>query len=180
MPIPIGELNILPLFDRPNLLKNWSPSDWAQRNLVERFLDIFIPIAQRALNAGLIPVFPPLEPVEIIGILPSYILPSRVYNGGVNRIYWISLSYQPMPGQATAPRIGVLVDQNAGQRPDHIPHLKIRKIISVSGFSTGTWQSLKPLSENACRSSFSVLAAGSVTSWIPITCRRRPGPHLAE
>jgi hypothetical protein len=52
----------LALFDRPNLLSNWSPSDWAQRNLVERFLDIFIPIAQRALSAGLIPVFPPLEP----------------------------------------------------------------------------------------------------------------------
>jgi hypothetical protein len=52
----------LALFDRPNLLRNWSPSDWAQRNLVERFLDIFIPIAQKALTAGLIPVFPPLEP----------------------------------------------------------------------------------------------------------------------
>jgi hypothetical protein len=52
----------LALFDRPNLLRNWSPSEWAQRNLVERFLDIFIPIAHRALNAGLTPVFPPLEP----------------------------------------------------------------------------------------------------------------------
>jgi hypothetical protein len=52
----------LALFDRPNLRKNWSPSDWAQRNLVERFLDIFIPIAQRALTTGLMPVFPPLEP----------------------------------------------------------------------------------------------------------------------
>jgi hypothetical protein len=50
------------LFDSPNLLKNWLPSDWAQRNLVDRFLDIFIAIAQRALTAGLIPVFPPLEP----------------------------------------------------------------------------------------------------------------------
>lgn len=52
----------LALFDRPNLLRNWSSADWAQRNLVERFLDIFIPIARRALTAGLIPVFPPLEP----------------------------------------------------------------------------------------------------------------------
>ena len=50
------------LFDRPNQLKNWSPSNWAQKNLVERFLDIFIPIADAALKAGLIPVFPPLEP----------------------------------------------------------------------------------------------------------------------
>ncbi len=50
------------LFDRPNLLKNWSQADWAQSNLVERFLDIFIPKAEMALNAGLLPVFPPLEP----------------------------------------------------------------------------------------------------------------------
>jgi hypothetical protein len=50
------------LFDRPNQMKNWSPSGWAQANLVERFLDIFIPIAQGALRAGLNPVFPPLEP----------------------------------------------------------------------------------------------------------------------
>ena len=50
------------LFDRPNELKNWSPSTWAQKNLVDRFLDIFIPIVDGVLNAGLIPVFPPLEP----------------------------------------------------------------------------------------------------------------------
>jgi hypothetical protein len=50
------------LFDRPNQLKNWSPANWAQNNLVERFLDIFIPIAEQARNVGLIPVFPPLEP----------------------------------------------------------------------------------------------------------------------
>jgi len=50
------------LFDRPNLLKNWSPSDWAKNNLVERFLDIFTPLAENARQAGLTPVFPPLEP----------------------------------------------------------------------------------------------------------------------
>ncbi len=50
------------LYDRPNLMKNWSSSTWAQKNLVERFLDTFIPVAVGALNAGLTPVFPPLEP----------------------------------------------------------------------------------------------------------------------
>ena len=50
------------LFDRPNQLNNWLPSDWAKTNLVDRFLDIFIPLAEDALLAGLIPVFPPLEP----------------------------------------------------------------------------------------------------------------------
>jgi hypothetical protein len=50
------------LFDRPNLLKNWEPSNWAKNNLVDRFLDIFVPLAEDARQAGLIPVFPPLEP----------------------------------------------------------------------------------------------------------------------
>lgn len=50
------------LFDRPNLRKNWSPHDWAKDNLVERFLDIFIPIAEDVRRIGLTPVFPPLEP----------------------------------------------------------------------------------------------------------------------
>jgi hypothetical protein len=50
------------LFDRPNEMKNWTPSTWVQKNLVERFLDILIPSANVVLNAGLTPVFPPLEP----------------------------------------------------------------------------------------------------------------------
>ncbi len=50
------------LFDRPNLMKSWNSSAWAQVNLVERFLDKFIPIAEAALLSGLVPVFPALEP----------------------------------------------------------------------------------------------------------------------
>ena len=50
------------MFDRPNLMKNWSPSDWAQSRLVERFLDLYIPYAETALEAGITPVFPALEP----------------------------------------------------------------------------------------------------------------------
>ncbi len=50
------------LFDRPNLRKSWSTRAWVQSELVESFLDIFLPIAEMALQAGLIPVFPPLEP----------------------------------------------------------------------------------------------------------------------
>jgi hypothetical protein len=50
------------LFDRPNLRIGWAPSIWAQKNLVERFLDIYLPLAETAIQAGLIPVFPPLEP----------------------------------------------------------------------------------------------------------------------
>src|SRR3990170_8488283 len=50
------------LFDRPNIRKTWSKSEWSQMDLVERFLDRFTPIAETAMHTGLIPVFPPLEP----------------------------------------------------------------------------------------------------------------------
>lgn len=50
------------LFDRPNISKNWSPAGWAKQSLVERFLELFIPVARCARQAGLIPCFPALEP----------------------------------------------------------------------------------------------------------------------
>jgi hypothetical protein len=55
-------VNYVVLFDRPNTKAAWSTSAWAQSNLVERFLDIYIPVATAAHQAGLIPVFPPMEP----------------------------------------------------------------------------------------------------------------------
>jgi len=55
-------IHYVALFDRPNSRSSWSPAAWAQADLVERFLDIFLPVAGSALREGLIPVFPPLEP----------------------------------------------------------------------------------------------------------------------
>lgn len=52
----------LVLFDRPNMRKSWSSATWTQQDLVERFLDRFIPFASLTISKGLIPVFPPLEP----------------------------------------------------------------------------------------------------------------------
>ena len=49
-------------FDRPNLRNQWPVNGWTQRGLVTRFLDIFQPLAQVAIEIGLTPVFPPLEP----------------------------------------------------------------------------------------------------------------------
>jgi hypothetical protein len=49
-------------YDRPNTLEAWPVSGWVQQDLVERFLDRYLPVANLALQAGLIPVFPPLEP----------------------------------------------------------------------------------------------------------------------
>ncbi len=50
------------LFDRPNSRQSWPATAWTRANLVERFLDIYLPLAEQALKAGLYPVFPPLEP----------------------------------------------------------------------------------------------------------------------
>jgi len=49
-------------FNRPNSRNSWASNSWAQSDLVERFLDIYLPMAETALQAGLSPVFPPLEP----------------------------------------------------------------------------------------------------------------------
>lgn len=50
------------LFDRINIRNSWPTSSWAQADLVERFLDRYLPYAHAAYQSGLIPVFPPLEP----------------------------------------------------------------------------------------------------------------------
>jgi hypothetical protein len=50
------------LFDRPNDRTRWNATTWAQQDLVERFLDRYLPLANLALACGLTPAFPPLEP----------------------------------------------------------------------------------------------------------------------
>lgn len=50
------------LFDRPNTRTAWDGNGWVQASLVERFLDAYIPLASQILQAGMQPVFPPLEP----------------------------------------------------------------------------------------------------------------------
>lgn len=50
------------LYDRPNSRRAWKSMAWAQADLVERFLDFYLPLAVAAQEEGLSPVFPPLEP----------------------------------------------------------------------------------------------------------------------
>ncbi len=50
------------LHDRPNCAASWSGSAWVEQDLVDRFLDRWLPLANTALQCGLRPVFPPLEP----------------------------------------------------------------------------------------------------------------------
>jgi hypothetical protein len=49
-------------FDRPNARRSWEASEWAQQDLVERFLDRYLPLANATIQAGLAPILPPLEP----------------------------------------------------------------------------------------------------------------------
>ena len=55
-------VRLVQFFDRPNARSSWSSSTWAQQNLVDRFLDRYLPFANLALDKGLIPVMPPLQP----------------------------------------------------------------------------------------------------------------------
>lgn len=50
------------LFDRPNLRSAWPAAAWMQVELVERFLDYYLPAAELAVAHDLIPLFPPLMP----------------------------------------------------------------------------------------------------------------------
>jgi hypothetical protein len=48
-------------FNSPNTPSFWTKSSWASENIVEDFIDLFIPYAETALTLGLSPIFPPLE-----------------------------------------------------------------------------------------------------------------------
>ncbi len=50
------------LFERPNQRSQWKSTDWAQVNLVERFLQRFLPLARQVQALGMQTVFPPLQP----------------------------------------------------------------------------------------------------------------------
>jgi hypothetical protein len=50
------------LGDKPNSKAAWPSAGWHYENLIDHFLDRFIPLANHAVRAGLTPVFPPLQP----------------------------------------------------------------------------------------------------------------------
>lgn len=55
-------VKLVVFFDKPNDSSSWSSSGWSHQDLVERFMDRFLPLAQEALRLELTPVFPPLMP----------------------------------------------------------------------------------------------------------------------
>ncbi|MGD8457792.1 MAG: hypothetical protein PVF83_15525 [Anaerolineales bacterium] len=50
------------LFKRPNCHEEWSGEKWVQQDLITRFLEIYLPLAEALCSSGMNPVFPPLEP----------------------------------------------------------------------------------------------------------------------
>lgn len=50
------------VLDRPNAKSQWRTQTWSRRDLVERFLDVFLPILEAEQSLGLTPILPPLEP----------------------------------------------------------------------------------------------------------------------
>lgn len=55
-------IHYVSFFDRPNLKNFWGRSEWARNNIVDRFLDRYLPLANLAVSEGLYPVFPALQP----------------------------------------------------------------------------------------------------------------------
>jgi hypothetical protein len=50
------------VFDRPNARESWGEPEWSRPALVERFLDLALPVLLAERSSGLVPVLPPLEP----------------------------------------------------------------------------------------------------------------------
>ena len=48
-------------FSEPNMRAAWAPADWGQAGLVERFLDLALPLMEAQYEAGLAPTFPALR-----------------------------------------------------------------------------------------------------------------------
>jgi len=49
------------VYSEPNTRAAWAPADWGQAGLVERFVDLLLPLLQAQQEAGLQPVFPALR-----------------------------------------------------------------------------------------------------------------------
>jgi len=50
------------IFDRPNLRRSWPEATWSRMRLIERYLDLLLPILEAERALGMTPVLPPLEP----------------------------------------------------------------------------------------------------------------------
>ena len=129
------------LFDRPNLRSTWGGIAWAQTELVERFIDRYLPLAEACLEAGLIPVFPPLEPggdYWDTSFLKAA-LESLQRRGKDALLSKLVLGVYAAAGSTRS--IGARVALNAGPAGCPITPRPMSKINAVSGFLIGMPQS---------------------------------------
>jgi hypothetical protein len=50
------------MFDKPNMRRMWPGASWVQTDLIECFLEIYLPYCYEMIKYGIHPVLPPLEP----------------------------------------------------------------------------------------------------------------------
>ncbi len=53
-------IHYMVFFDQPNSQGFWSEKEWLHGDIVERFIDLFLPYAKLAIANGIQPIFPPL------------------------------------------------------------------------------------------------------------------------
>jgi len=125
------------LFDKPNTVQAWSASGWSQQDLVERFIDKFIPLATAVAQSGMTPVFPPLQPGGNYWDLTflRLALQSIIRRGYTNLIKQMSLS-------AYAYTFGNGLDWGLGAQakwPKNKPYTKAPDTQDQCGFNNFEW-----------------------------------------
>lgn len=50
------------VYNTPNLMQNWKKNTWLQTNIVDYFLDCYLPYANIIIQHDMVPIFPPLQP----------------------------------------------------------------------------------------------------------------------
>jgi len=126
-------------YDRPNLRKSWFTGGWTQQELVERFLDRFLPLAERVVKENAVPVMPALEPggnYWDTAFLRAA-LQSMERRGEKEILDSLALS-------AYAWTTGAPAGQNTGLKPAPTLPQPIRKTSVDFVFTSGIRQLLKP------------------------------------
>ena len=126
------------LFDRPNIKAAWNASTWAQTDLVERFLDIFIPLADAASPCGVDPGIPtPRARRRLLGYLfLAGSIRGMQRRGSLQLLESLALGAYAWAGEH--PLTGAQVVQNVGPGHDPISRLQTSKTSAASSFLTGT------------------------------------------
>lgn len=145
------------LFDKPNMVQAWSASGWSQQDLVERFIDKFLPLAMTVAQSGMTPVFPPLQPGGNYWDLTflRLALQSIIRRGFSNLIKQMSLS-------AYAYTFGHELDWGLGGHekwPKSKPYTKLSDSQDQCGFNNFEW--VQSISRTVCGKEMPIIMLGA-------------------